>query len=363
MKKMEMEFRSNSDNSENIQCNEQLSQFEETRKKNIEELHALLKSIRDPELEQEFALLNQEIKPVRREKVKTKSRKRETVFKWSGVVRVDEIRKSSRLQNKVPQYKEDYLENIEETVRSTYFKNLNRDINYVYEDYKPKNKPSIHRRVEKHVFIPVEDVSQDMLDNIALSVQKKVYSVNGTTCHQCRQKTLDQKTCCRNPECTGMQGMLCGVCIKNRYGEDAAVALKDPNWHCFVCRKICNCSICRNRQGKRPTGILVPLCKQQGFNSVKDFLISLRGEGDDPNKDLSFALERDVEALLGFLDNGRVACLNNKKWVVMVCKCCLIKDSLDPNNLVGFSQKGLAVYGNGHIEELRNCVSNCLHIT
>lgn len=43
-----------------------------------------------------------------------------------------------------------------------------------------------------------------------------------------RQKTTDQKTYCRYKGCTGVRGMFCGFCLKNRYGEDVADALKNP---------------------------------------------------------------------------------------------------------------------------------------
>lgn len=56
-------------------------------------------------------------------------------------------------------------------------------------------------------------------------------------------------------------------------------ALKDPNWHCPVCRGICNCSFCRAKEGKRPTGILAPIALKYGHKSVKHFLDSLNGEG------------------------------------------------------------------------------------
>lgn len=58
-----------------------------------------------------------------------------------------------------------------------------------------------------------------MLDNILKASGKKQYSATGTTCHQCRQKTIDQKTSCRNPECTGFRGVFCGICLKTRYVE------------------------------------------------------------------------------------------------------------------------------------------------
>ena len=59
---------------------------------------------------------------------------------------------------------------------------------------------------------------------------------NGTTCHQCRQKTLDTKTICRSGRCRGHKGQFCGTCLKKRYGQDAREALKDPDWSCPVCR-------------------------------------------------------------------------------------------------------------------------------
>ena len=50
----------------------------------------------------------------------------------------------------------------------------------------------------------------------------------GSTCHQCRQKTTDTKTNCRNPECVGVRGQFCGPCLRNRYGEEVRDALLDP---------------------------------------------------------------------------------------------------------------------------------------
>lgn len=50
----------------------------------------------------------------------------------------------------------------------------------------------------------------------------------GSTCHQCRQKTVDTKTCCRSEDCRGIQGQFCGPCLRNRYGEDVRKALLDP---------------------------------------------------------------------------------------------------------------------------------------
>ncbi|KRT83623.1 hypothetical protein AMK59_3700 [Oryctes borbonicus] len=111
-------------------------------------------------------------------------------------------------------------------------------------------------------------------------VDKTYCSKTGTSCHQCRQKTLDSKTYCRSGYCIGVRGQFCGVCLKNRYGEDAKQALLDSKWKCPPCRGLCNCSICRTREGKRPTGILAPLAFQCGHKSVKDFLLSLNGKHD-----------------------------------------------------------------------------------
>lgn len=83
--------------------------------------------------------------------------------------------------------------------------------------YDPNNIPS------------VSEITDKMLDNIATKSTSKQYcKVNGTCCHQCRQKTLDTKTVCRSGECIGLRGQFCGPCLKGRYGENAIDALKDP---------------------------------------------------------------------------------------------------------------------------------------
>jgi len=121
-----------------------------------------------------------------------------------------------------------------------------------------------------------EDVTDDMLANVADYVSQKVYDrENGTTCHQCRQKTTDVKTICRSGRCAGGRGLFCGICLKNRYGEDARVALKSADWWCPPCLDICNCSICRNRIGKGATGPLHWLATEKGFPSVRHYLDSL----------------------------------------------------------------------------------------
>ncbi|NWS58374.1 CDA7L protein, partial [Chunga burmeisteri] len=120
---------------------------------------------------------------------------------------------------------------------------------------------------------PVEDITEEDLDNIAITVKDKIYDkVLGSTCHQCRQKTTDTKTICRNQGCGGVRGQFCGPCLRNRYGEDVKSALLDPAWICPPCRGVCNCSYCRRRDGRCATGMLIHLAKFYGYNNVKEYL-------------------------------------------------------------------------------------------
>lgn len=117
------------------------------------------------------------------------------------------------------------------------------------------------------------DVTEEDLVLVAESTTDKHYDKeNGTTCHQCRQKTDDLKTTCKGRNCYGVRGQFCGPCLRNRYGEDAKVAIMDPSWICPPCRGVCNCSFCMKRKGKRATGIMIHTAKDRGFTSVKDYL-------------------------------------------------------------------------------------------
>ncbi|XP_012883610.1 PREDICTED: cell division cycle-associated protein 7 isoform X3 [Dipodomys ordii] len=130
-----------------------------------------------------------------------------------------------------------------------------------------------------HIIRPVEEITEEELENICTNSREKIYSRSlGSTCHQCRQKTIDTKTNCRNPDCWGVRGQFCGPCLRNRYGEEVQDALLDPNWHCPPCRGICNCSFCRQRDGRCATGVLVYLAKYHGFGNVHAYLKSLKQE-------------------------------------------------------------------------------------
>jgi len=74
-------------------------------------------------------------------------------------------------------------------------------------------------------------------------------SVNGTTCHQCRQKTMDEKSnCCKAEENQLSKHRYCRSCLKNRYNLDLDEVLKNTVWICPLCRHTCNCSHCRKKR-------------------------------------------------------------------------------------------------------------------
>lgn len=94
-------------------------------------------------------------------------------------------------------------------------------------------------------------------------------SENGTTCHQCRQKTVEVKAPCKEAKCNLN---FCPRCLLNRYNEVVDVVRKLKKWKCPKCRNICNCSFCRKKQGLKATGILTNIAKKAGFGSVSQLL-------------------------------------------------------------------------------------------
>lgn len=78
--------------------------------------------------------------------------------------------------------------------------------------------------------------------------------VQGTTCHQCRQKTIDTKTNCRNPECVGVRGQFCGPCLRNRYGEEVRDALLNSvtKWISLLSDLICVCVSIKSDASRLP---------------------------------------------------------------------------------------------------------------
>ncbi|XP_038653361.1 cell division cycle-associated 7-like protein [Scyliorhinus canicula] len=133
------------------------------------------------------------------------------------------------------------------------------------------------RRSSKGKPRPADDITEEDLENVAITVKDKIYDrCLGSTCHQCRQKTIDTKTICRSQDCYGVRGQFCGPCLRNRYGENVRSALLNPDWVCPPCRGICNCSFCRRRDGRCATGILVHLAKFYGYDNVQAYLESLQ---------------------------------------------------------------------------------------
>ncbi|KAK9867375.1 hypothetical protein WJX84_007322 [Apatococcus fuscideae] len=92
-------------------------------------------------------------------------------------------------------------------------------------------------------------------------------SETGTTCHQCRQKTVDAKA-----KCTCCTLLWCTRCLLNRYGVEVAKVMGLASWPCPKCRSVCNCSSCRKRLGMAATGILAHVSKAAGYTSVGDLL-------------------------------------------------------------------------------------------
>ncbi|KAF3694860.1 Cell division cycle-associated protein 7 [Channa argus] len=156
---------------------------------------------------------------------------------------------------------------------------------YEEEDEPPRRRSFNGCKAIPHVVRPVEDITEAELQRICHNVREKVYnSSTGSTCHQCRQKTVDTKTNCRNPDCVGVRGQFCGPCLRNRYGEEVRDALLNPEWQCPPCRGICNCSFCRAREGRCATGVLVYLAKYHGFDNVHAYLKSLKKELEESSQ-------------------------------------------------------------------------------
>ncbi|XP_051948746.1 cell division cycle-associated 7-like protein [Xyrauchen texanus] len=136
------------------------------------------------------------------------------------------------------------------------------------------------RRSRQSIRMP-EDITEEELENVADRAKDKILDKDyGSTCHQCRQKTLDTKTECRGLYCQGVKGQFCGPCLRNRYGEDVRTALLDPSWECPICQGVCNCSLCRKRDGRCATGALTRLAKYYGHDNVKEYLESLQKNGE-----------------------------------------------------------------------------------
>lgn len=116
------------------------------------------------------------------------------------------------------------------------------------------------------------------------AVGGRVYdSENGTTCHWCRQKTVETHVTCVGAGCSNGRLPLafCGMCLSNRHGEDIDDAVASGCWECPRCRgscgdgcaTCCNCGPCRKKAGLTPTHQMIQLARANGFDNVHDYLI------------------------------------------------------------------------------------------
>ncbi|PSC68566.1 Cell division cycle-associated 7 [Micractinium conductrix] len=99
----------------------------------------------------------------------------------------------------------------------------------------------------------------------------------GASCHQCRQKTLGQRTCCSR--CKSGLGMLCGDCLFARYGENVEEAVANKDWVCPCCRDLCNCSTHRKKRRWEATGALHRSVKARGYLSGAHYLVLNKAGG------------------------------------------------------------------------------------
>ncbi|KAJ2442565.1 hypothetical protein GGF42_006912, partial [Coemansia sp. RSA 2424] len=91
----------------------------------------------------------------------------------------------------------------------------------------------------------------------------------GSSCHQCRQKTIEKKIKCSSDACTIMFDY---KCLLIRYNEDADT-IDHSGWTCPKCRGVCNCSFCMKKRGKRPTGQLSVFVKLNGEYAAKQAIM------------------------------------------------------------------------------------------
>ncbi|KAK9678589.1 hypothetical protein RND81_11G221700 [Saponaria officinalis] len=191
---------------------------------------------------------------------RTPKYERKTPLKSPNSVSSEPRRRSSRLQNAPPVT---YVEVKEDKSRRR------QDI-VLEEGAKPEFYTEEHEKLLGNTEMPWTF----FVDGYAADGTRIYDSVQGKTCHQCRQKTLGQRTrCCK---CNLVQGQFCGDCLYMRYGEHVVEANQNPKWICPPCRGICNCSLCRQHRGWAPTGALYKRISKLGYKSVAHYLIQTK---------------------------------------------------------------------------------------
>ncbi|KAL0593778.1 Cell division cycle-associated protein 7 [Plecturocebus cupreus] len=74
------------------------------------------------------------------------------------------------------------------------------------EDDMPRSRHARSSMTLLHIIRPVEEITEEGLENICSNSREKIHNRSlGSSCHQCRQKTIDTKTNCRNPDCWALE--------------------------------------------------------------------------------------------------------------------------------------------------------------
>lgn len=100
-----------------------------------------------------------------------------------------------------------------------------------------------YRRHRGSSFCSVKDITEEDLENVAITMQDKVYGkVLGNRCHQCWQKTFNTKTIW-NQSCGDVKSVLWAVPAESLWGgcEDNIAGSKG---RCPPCLGICICCSC-----------------------------------------------------------------------------------------------------------------------
>nr|KYP48542.1 Cell division cycle-associated 7-like protein [Cajanus cajan] len=138
---------------------------------------------------------------------------------------------------------------------------------------------------------------------------------------QCRQKKRDFAATCKNLKkgkpCTIK---FCHSCLLNWYGENDEEVGQLGDWICIKCRNLCNCSVCRKKAGKKPTGQLIYKARELGFKCVSELLTVMPSEAFDSNGDIDVAALPSKEANI------------EKELVVLHSREYGMENSLDGNN-------------------------------
>ncbi|KAL9229741.1 hypothetical protein vseg_005176 [Gypsophila vaccaria] len=260
------------------------SEYEKTREQRIKENRERLQKLGIVDLSLQ---LNSISSTSSRRHFKTQFERR-SPLKSPSLGPLQPSRRSSRLQNAPPVT---YIELKEERSRARQGPRRSRAI--VLE---VGSQPEVYTEEHDKLLGSTEMPWTFFVDGYGPNGSRIYDQVNGKTCHQCRQKTLGQRTRCSR--CTLVQGQFCGDCLYMRYGEHVVEANQNANWICPPCRGICNCSLCRKAKGWPPTGALYRSIINLGYKSVAHYLIDTKRA--PPEVDTNSDTEQSAKRCLPF---------------------------------------------------------------